>query len=126
MCAVEARRVGVRRSRRGDQRESIEVAHHQVEQHDGRLHLQGRIERRRGMAAVVIGDVRVGREHAPHRFADERLVIDEQHDRHGSMADHMRCRTESAERLPKRRDYNRITERRTTDVERLLPNRPPF
>ena len=31
-----------------------------------------------------------------------------------------------AGRLPQRRDYNRITERRTTDVDRLLPHRPTF
>jgi hypothetical protein len=37
------------------------------------------------MAAVVVGDVIVGREHAPHGFPDERLVVDEQEDRHGSM-----------------------------------------
>ena len=37
------------------------------------------------MAAVVVGDVSVGREHAPHGVPDERLVVDEQDDRHGSM-----------------------------------------
>ena len=28
--------------------------------------------------------------------------------------------------LSERRDYNRITKRQTTDVERLLPNSPTF
>ena len=107
---------------------------------------QDRIERRRGMTAVI-GDVGVGRQHAPHRFANERLVIDEQDDRHGSIvpiicaaaprqgaqraAAHLRCGQSAAPnrgdgRLPERRDYNRIAERRTTDVDRLLPNRPTF
>ncbi len=62
-----------------EQREPVEVGHHEVEQQDRRTHLGRTLERGRGLAAVVEIDVGLAGEHATHRLADHRLVVDEQH-----------------------------------------------